>query len=179
MMRRLLVAGAAILTLASCDVFTAPGASDSGAGREGERGGAFSHSQTEDLSGYYRVGETPVGPPDFRLTSLFVGQESAFEDWEAGKRTAGYAPVLLEFSDTGGGTQRVVPDSYSVSDGRVRLAGRSADGQRIVFEGRMNAGALATARRNLGAAEAPAVTAVVRIGDRTWSGVKLNWTGGD
>ncbi|WP_396593530.1 hypothetical protein [Brevundimonas sp. R86498] len=178
-MRRLLVAGAALLALAGCDVFTAPGTPDSGVGREGARGGAFSHSQSEDLSGYYTVGETPVGPPEFRLTSLFVGQASAFEDWEAGRRTPGYAPVLLEFSGTGGGSERVVPDSYSVSDGRVRMTGTSADGQQIVFEGRMNAGALATARRNLGAAEVPAVTAVVRIGDRTWSGVKLNWTGGD
>lgn len=156
----------------------APAAPERGAGAEAG-GEAFSHSQTEDLSGYYSVGEATVGSEDVRLTSLFIGQAAAFEDWEKGLRLPGYAPVMLEFSASGGRVERMVPESYSVSDGRVRLSGRSADGARITFDGQMNTGALATARRNLGGGEAAAVTAVVRIGDQTFSGVKLHWNGGD
>jgi hypothetical protein len=169
----------AAAALAGCDVFIAP--AEPGVGADEARPGtaAFAHSQTEDLSGSYPVGEAQVGTADLRLRSLFIGQTPDFRAWEAGRRTAGYAPVMLEFSTTGGGSERVAADSYSVSDDRVRMTGRSAGGERITFDGRMDVGALATARRNLGGGEAAAVTATVRIGDRTVSGVRLYWNGGD
>ena len=184
-MRTIILLTAASLALGGCDMFSAPAAGDKAGAGAGETSstpppaGAFAHSQSEDLSGFYQVGEAQVGPGDFSLMHLFVGQAQEFRDWEEGKRSTTFAPVMLEFLVPGETTERVLPTSYSVSDGRVRMTGVSSNGDRISFDGQMNAGALATARRNLGGGEEPAVTAVVVIGDQTYSGVKLNWYGGD
>ena len=181
-MRTIILLTTAALMLAGCDMFNAPAAPAKGADAPAPAApsaGAFAHSQTEDLWGFYQVGEAQVGPGDFSLTYLFVGQEQEFRDWEEGKRLATFAPVMLEFLLPGEQTERVLPTSYSVSDGRVRMTGVSSNGEGISFDGQMNAGALATARRNLGGDEEPAVTATIRIGDQTYSGVKLHWYGGD
>lgn len=181
-MKRVLLLAAVAVTLAACDLFSAPSrpAQPDGAGAApAPTGGAFAHSQTEDLSGYYRVGEAQVGPGDFSLMHLFVGQAQEFRDWEEGRRSATFAPVMLEFLVPGETTERILPTSYSVSDGRIRMSGTSSNGERVTFDGQLNAGTLATARRNLGGGEEPAVTAAIRIGDQTYSGVKLHWYGGD
>lgn len=183
-MRTIILMTASALTLGGCDLPTAPAAPGKAepaveASATASPRGPFSHAQTEDLSGYYQVGEAQVGPGDFSLMHLFVGQAQEFRDWEEGKRTATFAPVMLEFLVPGETTERVLPTSYSVSDGRVRMAGINSNGERVTFDGQLNAGALATARRNLGGGEAPALTAVVVIGDQTYSGVKLGWYGGD
>jgi hypothetical protein len=184
-MRRILLLTTAVMALAGCDLSSEPAGTDKAgpasdtAASAPSAGGSFAHSQTEDLSGYYRVGEPRVGPADFALMQLFVGQAREFRDWEEGRRTATFAPVMLEFQGPGETPERVLPESYAVSDGQVRMTGKTSAGERVTFVGRMNAGALATARRNLGGGEAPAVTAVVVVGDQTWSGVKLSWYGGD
>ena len=182
-LRTIVLLTAVGLTLAGCDLINAP-SKPAGPGGDAPatapaRGGAFAHSQTEDLSGYYQVGEAQVGPGDFALMHLFIGQAQAFTDWEEGKRSATFAPVMLEFLAPGETTERVLPDSYSVSDGRIRMTGTSANGDRVTFDGQLNAGTLATARRNLGGAEEPSITATLRIGDQSFSGVKLHWYGGD
>lgn len=184
-MRTVIVLTAVGLTLAGCDLFNAPakpvdpGGDTPVTAPAPAGGGNFAHSQGEDLSGYYQVGEAQVGPGDFSLMQLFVGQTQEFADWETGKRSATFAPVMLEFLVPGETTERVLPDSYSVSDGRVRMTGTASNGDRVTFDGQLNAGSLATARRNLGGSEEPAITATIRIGDQSWSGVKLNWYGGD
>ncbi len=182
-MRRIILLTATVLTLGGCDLLSAPAPDKAEPGGEASAtaspASAFVHSQTEDLSGYYRVDGARVGSADVSLTQLFVGQAQDFRAWEDGQRSATFAPVMLEFQGAGGTTERVLPDSYSVNDGRVRMAGSNASGERVTFDGRMNAGALATARRNLGGGEEPALTAAIAIGDRTWSGVKLSWYGGD
>jgi hypothetical protein len=179
-MRTLILATTAALALAGCDLVKAP---DKAAPAEGApaapAANAFSHSQTEDLWGFYTVGEAQVGPGDYTLTYLFIGQAQEFADWEAGKRLATFAPVMLEFLVPGETTERVLPTSYSVSDSRIRMTGTSSNGEPVTFDGQLNLGTLATARRNLGGAEEPAIVATIRIGDQTYSGVKLNWNGGD
>lgn len=180
-MRQLIVVVAGSLAVAACDL-SPPAQPKAGpaveSGSTPARAGAFSHSQTGDLSGYYLPG-AQVGPDDFQLTTVFVGQEPEFRDWEDGKRSTTFAPVMLEFLVPGEQTERVLPDSYSVSDGRVRMTGTSPEHGRVTFDAQLDQGALSTARRNLGEGEASAMTAVVGIGNQTWSGVKLNWQGGD
>lgn len=181
-MRTIILLTTSALTLAGCDLFSAPANPDKAAEAPAPAApttSAFAHSQNEDLSGFYQVGAAQVGPGDFSLMHLFVGQAQEFRDWEDGKRSATFAPLMLEFLVPGETTERVLPTSYSVSDGRVRMTGVNSNGERVSFDGQMNAGALATARRNLGGGEEPAVTAVIVIGDQTWSGVKLHWYGGD
>ncbi|WP_428152504.1 hypothetical protein [Brevundimonas sp.] len=182
-MRTIVLLTAVGLTLAGCDLVNTPSKpAERGVETPATapaRGDAFAHSQTEDLSGYYQVGEAQIGPGDYTLTHLFVGQAQEFADWENGKRSATFAPVMLEFLAPGETTERVLPDSYSVSDGRIRMTGTGSNGDRISFDGQLNAGTLATARRNLGGSEEPAITATIRIGDQSFSGVKLSWYGGD
>ena len=181
-MRAIILLTALSLSLAGCDFLdtpSKPARPDGDVPAPAPASGAFAHSQSEDLSGYYTVGEAQVGPGDYALTHLFVGQAQEFADWEEGQRSATFAPVMLEFLVPGETTERVLPDSYSVSDGRIRMTGVGSNGDRVSFDGQLNAGTLATARRNLGGSEEPAIMATLRIGDQSYSGVKLSWYGGD
>lgn len=171
-----LLALIAALALAGCDLFE-PGTSENA--EPGERSvapapdGAFRHSQSEDLSGFYTpVGETGEG--EGRLLLVFIGQPADFEAWEKGPREGGFAPILLEFA----GGERVLPDRYEVTDERVRFSGTSEDLGRVTLEARLDGGALALARRNLGTDEEPAMEGTVTVGGRTHGGVKFAWSMG-
>lgn len=140
-------------------------------------GSAFTHDISADQSGYYRP-LTPVRSGDWTLIHLFIGQDAAFTAWEDGERIAGLAPVMLEFEDATGTRTRVVPSRYTVTDRTVRLEGRSAELGEVSFDGRLNADALATARRNLGD-EGAVVTGTLKAGGQTVSGIGLRWWAGD
>jgi len=123
-------------TLASCERSSRPA----------EPASVFSHALTEDVSGDYR----PVDPAragGVALESLFIGQPEAFAAWEAGQ--GGSAPLVLTLSD-GRGPVRIGPESYRVTDKELRFRGQAGGGTAIGFAGRLDPGALATARRNLG-----------------------------
>ncbi len=177
-MRRLVIAGGAVLALTGCDLVETPQrpADPAGVDPAPVRSGAFAHSQTEDISGYYRVEGVAAG--DLTLSQVFVGQVQEFEAWEAGRRSSTFAPVMMEFM-RGAETVRVLPDRYSVSDGRVSMRGTAPGVGEVSADLRLDKGALATARRNLGGSEDAAMTGSVRIGGRSFSGVKLSWYGGD
>ena len=177
-MNRLAVLTLATLALAGCDLVDAPQRPAEPGGGEGApaRSAAFAHSQTEDISGYYRVSGVSEG--DLTLSQVFVGQTQEFEAWEAGRRSTTFAPVMMEFT-RGAETVRVLPDRYSVSDGRVSMRGTAPGVGEVSVDLRLDKGALATARRNLGGSEDAAMTGSVRIGGRGFSGVKFNWYGGD
>ena len=186
---RHLTAAAVFIALAvtSCDRPAAPADGPDGAPAAPAAG--FAHTMTSDLSGYYMpVGEVSVGK--WRLHHLFVGQAAEFQDWEAGTRSTTFAPVMLEFEDatspmvqtelgeTRGVTARVLPDSYAVSDAAVSFSGQSPELGRVTFEGRLDAGALATARRNLGG-DGVVMTGRLRLGGQTVDGVRMTWWMGD
>lgn len=141
------------------------------------KGSAFVHDISADQSGYYRP-LTPVRSGDWTLIHLFVGQAAAFTAWEDGERIAGLAPVMLEFEDKAGDRTRIVPARYTVTESTVRFAGRSPELGEIAFDGRLDADALATARRNLGD-QGAVVTGNLKVGDRTISGVRFRWWAGD
>lgn len=106
----------------------------------------FSHALDGDVSGEYRPVETiHLGGATFE--SLFIGQASAFDAWEQG--AGGSAPLVLVFASADG-SRGVGPDSYRVTDEMVRFRGQAAPNLSVRFEGRLDQGALATARRNLG-----------------------------
>lgn len=150
---------------------------------------AFAHAFDGDLSGYYMPsGETAAGA--WRLDHLFIGQATDFADWEAGRRSGTFAPVMLEFVDPSSPTTatelgevhtgriRVLPERYSVTEDRVRFTGRSPDLGEVTFEGRLDVEALASARRNLGD-EAAVLTGTLTAGGATVRGVRLRWWAGD
>ena len=138
---------------------------------------AFTHDISADQSGYYRP-LTPVRSGDWTLVHLFIGQNAAFAAWEDGDRSAGLAPVVLEFADADGTRIRVVPSRYTVTDTTVRLAGRSEELGEVTFDGRLDADALATARRNLGD-DGAVVTGRLTAGGQTFGGVGFRWWAGD
>ncbi len=138
---------------------------------------AFSHAIEDDVSGSYRP-VSAVTAGDWRLTQLFLGQAADFRAWEGGSRGGGRGPVMVEFANAAGGTVQVLPQAYAVGDGRVRFAGRHPDVGEVTFEGALDAGALATARRNLGE-DAPVLSGTLRVGDRNLGTQAFRWYGGD
>jgi hypothetical protein len=178
----LAAAFAACAALASCDQPSQPKGPPAA-------GAAFTHVTTMDASGYFMpLSEVRIG--DWELSHLFLGQEAEFDAWEAGQRSETFAPVMLQFDNLASPmvqteigearsvTSRALPSFYSVSDTRVQFEGRSPELGRISFDGRMDPGALATARRNLGD-EGAVVTGDLIVGGRTVRGVRLRWWGGD
>lgn len=167
---------AAVAGLAGCDgPLTSGSAPDDRSSSAADV--AFTHDIEDDLSGFYRpVSEVAAGK--YRLTHLFLGQVNDFNAWEGGAKGGAYGPVMFEFTDAAGATVRVLPKGYAVGDGRVRFAGSHPDLGQVSFEGSLDAGALATAKRNLGD-EAPVLSGTLRVGGRSFGQQKFRWYGGD
>lgn len=184
--RFLAVAGlTALLAVASCDRPETQGEAPSAPATAT----AFGHSMSSDLSGYYMpASEVRIGKWSF--DHVFVGQAQDFEAWEGGTRSGTFGPVMLQFDDVTSPmveteigearsiTARVLPTAYSVTDDRITFQGRSAELGAVRFEGALDSGALATARRNLGD-EGVVVTGQLTVGDAAAQNVQLRWWGGD
>lgn len=168
----LLAAGLALsLTLGACDHRAAP---------DGPSGDAavFSHDLPEDVSGYY-IPTATVQVGEWRLHHLFMGQVPDFMSWRDGARTAGYAPIMLEFAagDEARRT-RLIPTAYDVTEDHVRFEARSRDLGAVSFNGRLDPDALAKARRNLGD-QGVVLKGTLKVGGRTFDGVSMRWWAGD
>lgn len=178
------LAGAAILAalaVAACDRTSAPAGAPEPA--------AFSHAATADISGYY-MPAAPVRIGQWSLDHIFVGQTPEFESWEGGPRSEPFAPVMLQFDDTASPvvqtelgeahsvTARVLPTRYEVTDTVVRFEGESPELGQVRFEGQLDQGALATARRNLGG-DGVVLTGNLTAAGQTVRGVRLTWWMGD
>ncbi|HEX8471437.1 MAG TPA: hypothetical protein VF633_10015 [Brevundimonas sp.] len=138
---------------------------------------AFTHQISSDLSGYY-IPATPISVDGYRVKALFLGQGADFAAWEGGAKSGGFAPVMIEFEKNGATPIRVLPQTYSVSDGRVRFEGVDPRLGNVAFTGTLDQNALATARRNLGD-EAPVLTGTLRAGGTAFGHQKFRWYGGD
>lgn len=174
---------AAPLALAACDREAAKEAGPPDAPP------VFVHAQTLDLSGYYPpVEATTVGR--WRLDHVFVGLDADFAAWEAGRREGAFAPVMLEFVDPSSptvatemgevntGRIRVLPTSYRIDDGAISFVGSSPELGEVSFAARLDADALASARRNLGDAS-PVMTATLTASGQVRGGLGLRWWAGD
>nr|WP_316626990.1 hypothetical protein [uncultured Brevundimonas sp.] len=127
----------AVLAVGACDQ-----RHDGAQPRNDANTSVFRHALSEDLSGEYR----PVAPDSAGVVSLFIGQGSAFAAWEAGDR--GASPLILTLA-TAEGEKTVLPIRYQITDDAVRMTGATATGE-VQLDARIDQGALATARRNLG-----------------------------
>lgn len=188
-MRNLIGLAVGLLFLTSCD--RPDGPAEAPAAAPPAAAVAFSHNMSSDLSGYYLpAGDVRIGKWSF--DHLFVGQAQEFQAWEGGSRSGTFGPVMLQFDDTsspmiadkfGGSvahivTARVLPVAYSVTDNRISFEGRSPELGAVRFDGVLDPGALATARRNLGD-EGVVVTGTLTVGDDPAQNVRLRWWGGD
>ncbi|MGH7020273.1 MAG: hypothetical protein ACREEY_10350 [Brevundimonas sp.] len=146
---------------------------------------AFAHDLPEDVSGYYLPTEE-ARMDNWRLHHVFMGQVPDFIAWEGGERPSGFAPVMIEFEDMTGpplenGNRRrlrLIPASYNVTEDRVRIQALSAGLGAVSFDGKLDQGALATARRNLGD-EGVVLTGTLKVGNRTYNKVSMRWWAGD
>ena len=179
----LIAIAAAALGLASCD------RPDVEAPAGGARAEPFAYNAAGDLSGYYLpMDEARFG--HWSLEHLFVGQAAEFRSWQGGERGGSFAPVMLVFADTTsavaqtgvgearGASVRVLPAVYAVDDVQLRFEGLSPELGRVIFDGRMDQGALATARRNLGD-EGVVMTGSLKVGTAAPRAVRLRWWMGD
>jgi hypothetical protein len=166
----ILLAGALALTAAACDRGATPD--------KAPLATAFRHDLPEDVSGYY-IPTTAVQVGDWRLHHLFMGQVPDFIAWRDGARTAGFAPIMMEF-EAGDSKRRtrLIPTAYEVTEDRVRFEASSRELGAVSFEGALDQGALATARRNLGD-QGVVLKGRLKVGDRTFDGVSMRWWAGD
>ena len=168
MMRKGLILGAvALVALSGCEGRDAARRPDAPSAKPPEQ--AFLHQLGADVSGEYRAvdGQGPVA-------ALFVGQEAAFAAWEAGDRTS--PPLILTLSGPEGEMQ-VAPTRYDFTDDGFRFSGVAPTGEKVDLRGRLDQGALATARRNLGDTT-PVVTGVLTSNGRSTPFSLSRW-GGD
>ena len=132
----------------------------------------FRHRLEGDVSGDYRpVAETGE---IWRVESLFIGQASAFEAWEAGRR--GASPLILTLAGPDGAV-KFTPRAYGLTDERLTLVAVGPGGTEARLEARIDLGALATARRNLGD-RTPVVAGTVTVEGRSLP-FSLGWWNGD
>lgn len=164
-----------VLALAACDDFKPASAAKGPAPAPAAT--TFKHQISGDLSGYY-IPAAPISVDGWRVKDLFLGQSADFAAWEGGSKSATFAPVMIEFEKDGAETIRVLPKTYEVTDGRIRFEGVDPVLGNVAFNGTLDQGALATARRNLGE-EAPVLTGTVRAGGAAFGGQKFRWYGGD
>ena len=136
----------------------------------------FRHRLSGDVSGDYRpVAETSGA---WRVESLFIGQAEAFDAWEAGRRDA--PPLILVVPGPEGRIQ-LTPRAYDLTDDSLHLvagpATGSSESEDATLDARIDQGALATARRNLGD-RTPVITGAVTVrGERI--PFSLGWWNGD
>ncbi|MFN3669544.1 MAG: hypothetical protein ACK4VY_09575 [Brevundimonas sp.] len=186
-MRNLIGLAAGLLILTACDRPETPAGPPPVAAPAPAT--TFSHALTSDLSGYY-MPATDIRFGNWSFDHMFVGQAFEFEAWEGGTRSGTFGPVMLQFDDVTSPmvateigearsvTARVLPSRYEVTDTVIRFEGRSAELGEVRFEGVLDPGALATARRNLGD-EGVVVAGRLTVGDTPARTVQLRWWGGD
>lgn len=173
-MKRAFAAAAltSLLALAGCDrpsTWPEPEAAS--------RASAFAHDLPEDVSGYYIPAEA-VQVDGWRLHHVFMGQVPDFIAWEGGERSASFAPVMMEFEGQGARRTRLIPTQYDVTEDRLRFEARSRELGAVSFDGKLDQGALATARRNLGD-EGVVLKGTLKVGNRTFNNVSMRWWAGD
>ena len=80
----------------------------------------------------------------------------------------------------GGPTSSIslLPGYLGIGSYHLSFSGQSPELGRVTFEGRLDAGALATARRNLGG-DGVVMTGRLRVGGQTFDGVRMTWWMGD
>lgn len=152
---------------------------------EASKVSAFAHDLPEDVSGYF-IPTEEVRVDNWRLHHVFMGQVPDFIAWEGGERPSGFAPVMIEFEDMVGpplenGNRRrlrLIPAAYDVTEDRVRVQALSAGLGAVTYDGKLDQGALATARRNLGD-RGVVLTGTLKVGNRTFNKVSMRWWAGD
>lgn len=191
-----LICGAAALALAGCErgpetekKAEAPSAAAPAPAAAAPTVEGFTSQPDLDLFGYYMpTTEVVVGP--WRLRHLHVGSVAEFDEWNAGRRSGTYAPVLLQLDDTKSPktvnelgqevhtrTERVLPDAWRVTETEIAFVDEHPRLGHVTFQGRLDRKALDKVRKDGG--EGVVLTGALTVADRTFPEVAFTWFGGD
>lgn len=182
MRRAALIAGLALL--AGCDG-PPPPPPEASAVPEAELAPVegFAHEAGLDLAGFY-LPTTEVRVGDLKLSHLFIGDDEAFEAWEAaeGRGATNFPPIMLQFddltsetiaNDLGGQTPsavvRVLPGGYGVSSRTVRFAAVDPQLGVVTFEGRFAPSSDGSSQARL--------LGTLTISDQIYEGQGFAWAG--
>lgn len=192
-----LIAAAAIL-LAACSPAKAPAKGDSPAspGASQPAGPAeptgFTHPAGASLFGYYMPSaDTKVGT--WQLNNFAIGDEEAFKDWEGGKHSPTYAPVMLEFDDMSSpmgtnelgaeyhtASERILPTAYAITaDGKIDFVGKGPKLGKVSFHGQIDMAALQTATREDAAGNEVVMHGTLTVGDKSFENMAFTYFAGD
>ena len=154
---------------------------------------AFLHEKATDFAGYFLPSQ-PVKVGKWKLSDLSIGPEDELAKWEAGTRTATYAPVMLEFDDMTSPTKanelgqqvhtvriRVLPTTYALGPGgAVHFTAKDANLGDVQFDGTVDAAAL-TKLRAAGPNGGPQaiVKGDLMLGTTPFKALSFTWFGGD
>jgi len=152
---------------------------------------AFSHDPAVDAFGFYMpTSDIQVG--NLRLDNIAVGTPDELREWEAGKRTETYAPVMMTFEDVtspmqsnemGGESHsvqvRVLPVRYAVDGHTLSFAGKDAKLGDVLFQGSWDMAAIKKAQGGEPAGDAPVLTGRLTAGGKTFEDARFTWFGGD
>ena len=154
-------------------------------------GPAFQRDAKLDAFGFYMpTSDVQVGSLKLSLSS--VGTPDEFRDWEAGKREATHAPVMIIFDDVsspmqsnemGGETHtvtvRVLPTRYAVTEKGLSFAGQDPRLGEVTFAGAWDMAAIKAAQAGNAASDSPVLTGRLTAGGKTFERVQFTWFGGD
>lgn len=142
----------------------------------------FAHEAGLAISGFY-LPATEVQVGELKLSHLFIGDDEAFEAWEAagGRGPTNFPPIMLQFddlssetlaNDLGGQTPseivRILPGAYGISAGTVRFAAVDPGLGPVTFEGVFQPVASRAERRTL--------RGTLTIGGTIYEGQAFIWT---
>ena len=149
------------------------------------------HTADADLFGYYQPTQ-PVQTGNWKLSNFHIGDEEAFDKWEAGTRPDPYAPVMLEFDDVTSPTatgelgntyhtvsERILPDAYVINGADIAFVDKDSKLGKVTFHGKLDLAAIAAAKGEGGATDGPVMTGTLTVGDKTFENVAFTWYGGD
>lgn len=151
----------------------------------------FQHEPGFDVQGFYRS-DKPVQTGNLKLDLMALGAPSDFQTWESGARDGVFGPIWLLFADVTSPatpndvgheghtvTVRVLPESYSLSPGRLVFRGKHPQLGEVVLEGAFNTAALAEARAAGTSEGKPVMTGSLQVGSTKFANLGFAYWIGD
>lgn len=149
----------------------------------------FQSTARQDAFGYY-IPTADVRFGFLKLSHLAVGMPSDFIDWEKGRRSATFSPVMLEFEDLqspetvnelGQGRHavvRVLPTAYRFDGASLHFEGTHPRLGQVVLDARLDPAARAAAAAQ-GSSATPVLQGALAVGSIRVESLSFTWFAGE
>lgn len=151
----------------------------------------FHHEEGLNATGYY-LPATTIRVANFQLSNITLGSGSDFTEWENGRRSSEFGPVMVQFDDvsspmrageTGGQSHtvnvRVLPTAYNVDSHTLSFAGTATGVGAVVLQARFDQEALHHAVGSSETTQTPVARGSMTIGGRRFENVAFSYFAGD